>query len=122
MKNFFYIFFLISLCLNTVQAKLSGKCGEYEGEGYLIREDKKIFFVLDKDSESEVKVKIEKVKLDDYKYHIDTKMKLRFSIYKSCEYKCNGTIVKIVKSLEPYEKPKIFSFPRPKPIKEIKCR
>jgi len=119
--KFFTITFLVISSVGTF-AKMPGQCGEYVGEGYLVKDNRNIIFVLDKGSESEITINFGDKDIKKCKYHIDTKMRLRFSVNKPCEYKCEGEVVKIIKSLEPYSKPQTFSFPRPKPIKKKSCR
>jgi hypothetical protein len=56
-----------------------------------------------------------------HEHYADTKAEVIFEIRKKCLYQCTGTLIKLVRFIEPYDHVKSFSFPKPKPVKPIKC-
>ncbi|MCK5072558.1 MAG: hypothetical protein KAQ98_03970 [Bacteriovoracaceae bacterium] len=128
-----YLPILVLLACLTAKAKIIDKCGTYYADGYYTeiksvphnRETKRVI-LLERGTDSEIRFYINnknlKKLIPDTHLGVNFKLKLKFT--SQCWYHCEGSIVEVIKPLDPFTPPRPFLFPRPKPIEktEVKCR
>ena len=116
MTLFFLFFALIA------DARTFDQCGTYEAQGFLTKQDNKIYFLLEKDTRSEIKIELLQFPEEKNHIYLETKIKMRFDLEKMCFYQCASTKYEILELLAPYLKPKPFLVPRTAPLKLLECR
>lgn len=97
-------------------------CGFYEGEGYLQKKEKSFFLTLEKETTSEVNIKLNGFNEKENHDIIGTKVRMNFEILKRCNAHCVSKKFKIIKLIDPYKPLKPFLYPRPKPSPKKKCK
>lgn len=113
-------------------AELVEKCGNYIAEGYyteikssLHDESKKRVIILNRGSQSEIKFYITNKKMDKLipDTHLGVNFKLKLKFISKCWYHCEGSLEEVIRPLEPFDHPKLFTYPRPELISgtETKC-
>ncbi len=103
------------------------KCGEYEAEAFVSapKNEKSVpgdpVLIIERKSESETELTFPSIESNTLRKYIGTHLRVRFQIKMPCFGKCKANLIKVIRPLEPYQKPANFFFPRPEPKPSIPC-
>lgn len=116
-----FIFYFTASIFSFVDNTIS-PCGIYEMEGvFSVTKKKNLRFILEHKSDSETIIELGKYKKTYPKNLKNVQAKVQIKITQECRYKCKGQFIKLVKIINPFDKPKGFFYPPKKPIEQVKC-
>jgi hypothetical protein len=125
-KHFIYVFIILSLFTNNKSAfaYLIRDCGDYAIEGYLkteiINGNETLLLISDQDTLSEVKFNLGKFNKKKQGYYIGCNVSLEVRLLKTCNYSCEGQLLKINRPLDPFEQPASLSYLHP--LRKLSCK
>jgi hypothetical protein len=99
------------------------ECGQYRLDGLLVksREGNSVTLVTDRGTSVEFRFELSGGDPSTLNDRVGLNVSAVIQIKKPCAYRCQAKLLKIEEVISPLEQPRIFFFPKPKPIQPEVC-